>query len=160
MKNLVLVGFMGSGKSAIGRRAAERLGLSFVDMDAEIERSAGRKISEIFAQEGESFLPVLERREAIGLAGEQGRVKATGGGLGLWVDAETAFERTKRATHRPLLQSEDPKKRIEDLLAKRGPLYQQIDNVVDTRGRSMEAIVEDVVRIYRESEGKNQSAGE
>lgn len=175
MKNLVLVGFMGSGKSAIGRRVAERLGLSFLDMDAEIERKAGRKISEIFAEEGESYFRFRERREVIELAGQQGKVIATGGGVVLdadnlkdfhktcvvvclWVDADTAFERTKRATHRPLLQSEDPKQRIEELLAKRGPLYQQIDNVVDTRGRSMESIVEDVVRIYRESEGKNQSA--
>lgn len=173
MKNLVLVGFMGSGKSAIGRRAAERLGLSFLDMDAEIERTAGRRISEIFAEEGESYFRFLERRAVIDLAGQQGKVIATGGGVVLdadnlkdfqrsgvlvclWVDAETAFERTRRATHRPLLQSEDPKKRIEELLATRGPLYRQIDNVVDTRGRSLESIVEDVVRIYRESQGTNQ----
>ncbi len=160
---------MGSGKTAIGKRLAERLGLRFVDMDVEIERKAGRKIAEIFAAEGESYFRFLERREAIELAKQAGLVIATGGGVVLdpdnlndfrqsgvvvclWVDGETAYNRTKRATHRPLLQSEDPRKRIEELLAKRQPLYQQIENVVDTRGRSMETIVEDVIRIYRGSE--------
>jgi len=169
MKNLVLVGFMGSGKSAVGRRIAERLGLTFIDMDAEIERAAGRKIADIFAQEGESYFRFLERREAMKLAQRQDLAIATGGGVVLdpdnlkdfrktgvvvclFVDGETAFERTKRATHRPLLKSDDPRRRLEELLAKRQPLYQQIENVVDTRGRSIETIVEDVIRIYHGSE--------
>lgn len=169
MKNLVLVGFMGSGKTAVGKRIAERLGLTFVDMDAEIERKAGRKISEIFAHEGESYFRFLERREAMELVKKQDQVIATGGGVVLdpdnlkdfrgtgvvvclWVDGEAAYERTKRAAHRPLLQGEDPRKRIEDLLQKRQPLYQQIENVVDTRSRSLDTIVEDVLRIYRGSE--------
>lgn len=172
MKNLVLVGFMGSGKTAIGRRVAERLGLTFVDMDTEIESKAGRKISDLFASEGESYFRYLERRETMELAKKQGQVIATGGGVVLdpdnlkdfgntgvvvclWVDAETAFERTQRAAHRPLLEADDRRKKIEDLLAKRMPLYKQIDNVVDTRGRSLETLVEDVMRIYRGAEGSN-----
>ena len=79
MKNLVLVGFMGSGKTAIGKRVAEKLGLTFVDMDGEIERKAGRKIADIFAHEGESYFRFLERREATELAGKHDRVIATGG---------------------------------------------------------------------------------
>lgn len=169
MKNLVLVGFMGSGKTAIGRRVADRLGLTFVDMDAEIERKAGRKISQIFAEEGESYFRFLERREAMELAKKEGQVIATGGGvvldadnlkdfsktgivLCLWIDGDTAFERTKRAKDRPLLEAEDRRKKIDTLLEKRAPLYRQIENVVDTRGRPIESVVEDVIRIYRESE--------
>ncbi len=169
MRNLVLVGFMGSGKTAVGKRVAEKLGLTFVDMDAEIERRAGRRISDIFAHEGESYFRFLERREAMELAARQGLVIATGGGvvldadnlkdfrksgvvICLWVDGATAYARTKQASHRPLLRSDDPRKRIEELLEKRSPLYQQIENLIDTRGRSLDAIVEDVLRIYRGSE--------
>jgi len=175
MKNLVLVGFMGSGKTAIGKRVAEKLGLTFVDMDAEIERKAGRKISEIFAQEGESYFRFLEPREAMELSKKGGFVIATGGGvvldpdnlkdfrengvvICLWIDGETAFERTKRASHRPLLQGENPRKRIDELLEKREPLYKQIENVVDTRGRCLDAVVEDVLRIYRGPQSANQSS--
>src|SRR5205814_6044175 len=123
------VGFMGSGKTAVGKRAAEKLGLTFIDMDAEIERKAGRKISDMFSHEGESYFRFIERREAMELSSKQGLVIATGGGVVLdpdnlkdfrksgivvclWLDAQTAYERTRRATHRPLLQSEDPRTRI------------------------------------------------
>ena len=176
MKNLVLVGFMGSGKTAIGKRVAEKLGLTFVDMDAEIERKAGRKIAEIFSSEGESYFRFLERREARDLSAKQDMVIATGGGvvldpdnlkdfgksgvvICLWIDGETAFERTRRASHRPLLQGENPRKRIDELLEKRQPLYKQIENIVDTRGRGLDAIVEDVLRIYRGPQSANQNSG-
>lgn len=174
MKNLILVGFMGSGKTAIGKRVAEKLGLAFVDMDAEIERKAGRRIADIFAQEGESYFRFLEHREAMELAKKQDLVIATGGGVVLdpdnvkdfgrtgvvvclWIDGETAYKRTKRASHRPLLRGENPRKRIDELLEKRQPLYKQIENVVDTRGRSLDAVVEDVLRIYRGPQSANQN---
>ena len=160
---------MGSGKTAVGRRAAARLSLRFVDMDAEIERQAGRKISDIFATEGEAHFRSLERSKIKELARQPDQVIATGGGIVLdednlndlrkngvviclWVDVESAFQRTRRATDRPLLDSPDRRKKIEELLQKRLPLYGRIENVVDTRERSLESVVEDVIRIYRGSQ--------
>src|SRR5512137_631528 len=81
MKNLILVGFMGSGKTAAGKLAARQLGLAFADMDDIIEQRAGSKISEIFAQKGEPYFRQIERELARELAARQGHVIATGGGI-------------------------------------------------------------------------------
>src|SRR5436309_490780 len=109
MKNLVLVGFMGSGKTAAGKLAAEKLALTFVDMDTVIERRTGLTVSQLFEQKGEPFFRQQERAIVQELAGQQDQVIATGGGIILnpdnirdfsrtgvvvccWVDARVAFE--------------------------------------------------------------------
>ena len=120
MKNLVLVGFMGSGKTDAGKLAAARLKITFVDMDEIIEQRHGQTISQIFETKGEPFFRQQERALVRELVDRQDRVIATGGGVVLnpnnlrdfsrtgiviccWVDAKVAHERTKNTKHRPLL---------------------------------------------------------
>lgn len=173
MKNLVLLGFIGSGKTSVGHRVAGRMGRKFVDTDVLLRQREGREVSEIFAKEGEAYLRRVESELVAELAGRtDGCVIATGGGViqtpanlevlrrngvlvALWVDAETAHQRIQRHRHRPLLDTGDRRLRLTELQAQREPLYQQIENIVDTRGRSIEEIVGDVIRIYRETEACN-----
>ncbi len=167
MKNLVLVGFMGSGKTAAGKLAAERLGLRFVDMDDLIEQRLGLTITEIFRQKGEPFFRQQERALAQELAAQQGLVIGTGGGVVLdpdnlralgrtgvvvccWVDARVAHERTRHARHRPLLEADpDRLARIEKLLRQREPLYRAIPLQIDTSAMTVEQQADELVRIYR-----------
>jgi len=167
MKNLVLVGFMGSGKTSAGKLAAQRLGLKFLDMDEMIEQRHNQKISQIFQMKGEAFFRQQERALVRELASQQDRVIATGGGIVLdpnnvrnfssngvviccWVDANVAHERTKNAKHRPLLGDEaDRLPRIEALLRDRESLYKVIPNRIDTSAMSVEQQADEIVRIYR-----------
>ncbi len=137
---IVLVGLMGSGKSTIGRRLAQRLGMRFVDADDEIERAAGMTISDIFARFGEAHFRDGERRVIARLLGGRPLVLATGGGafmneetrmlikqgsLSIWLDADipTLVERVARRSHRPLLKDRDPGEVLRDLAAVRNPIY-------------------------------------
>jgi len=167
MKNLVLVGFMGSGKTSAGQLAAQRLGMKFLDMDAMIERRHNQRISQIFEMRGEAFFRQQERALVRELASQQDRVIATGGGIVLdpnnlrdlgrlsviiccWVDADVAYERTKDAKHRPLLGDEtDRLPRLEALLRERESLYKAIPNRIDTSAMSVEQQADELVRIYR-----------
>ena len=149
-RNLVLTGFMGTGKSAIGRRVAQLARRPFLDMDAEIERRAGKPIPRIFAEDGEPAFRDLESA----LAAEWGAVReetviACGGGVvlraqnlealganGLLVcltaRPEVILERTARSQKRPLLETADREQKIRELLAARAPLYAQVPHQVET----------------------------
>jgi len=171
MKNLVLVGFMGSGKTAAGKIAAKRLGMAFVDMDTIIEVRAGQTIAQIFKTKGEPFFREQERTLAQELAGKSGQVVATGGGIVLnaenlrefegsavviccWVNASVAYERTKHTKHRPLLEGEaDRRTRIEALLSEREPLYKAIALQIDTSAMGVEQQANEIVRIYKQQCG-------
>lgn len=150
--NLVLVGPMGAGKSAIGRRLAERLGLPFADVDEDIEAATGAAIPLIFECEGEAGFRARERAAlAARLAGEA-QVLATGGGAVLdagnrralrergyvgWLRSrvETQLQRLGRCDHRPLLQAPDRERVLRDLAAERDPLYREVaDLTFDTDG--------------------------
>lgn len=137
---IVLVGLMGSGKSTIGRRLAQRLGMRFADADDEIERAAGMTISEIFARFGEAHFRDGERRVIARLLTGKPLVLATGGGafmneetralikdgsLSIWLDADiaTLVERVGRRSHRPLLKDRDPGEVLRELAAVRNPIY-------------------------------------
>lgn len=137
---IVLVGMMGSGKSTIGRRLAQRLALPFADADEEIERAADMPIADIFARFGEAYFRDGERRVINRLLGAGPGVLATGGGafaqsdtraailaraLAVWLDVPVAtlVERTSRRNTRPLLLSGDPTKTLTQLLAERAPFY-------------------------------------
>ncbi len=139
--NLILVGFMGSGKSSIGRMAAQRLRFQFVDTDAIVIERAGMEISEIFAKHGEAHFRDLETRAIESLAARERYVIATGGGavlreenrthlraLGFVVllvaREEIILERVARHSKRPLLHTPDPRATIEHLLAERRPAYE------------------------------------
>jgi len=139
-RSVVLVGLMGSGKSTIGRRLAQRLGMRFADADDEIERAAGMTISDIFARFGEAHFRDGERRVISRLLAGKPMVLATGGGafineetralilrdsLCIWLDADipTLVERVGRRSHRPLLKNRDPGEVLRELAAVRNPIY-------------------------------------
>lgn len=148
-RNLVLMGFMGTGKSALGRRLAELAKRPYLDMDAELERRAGRTISKIFAEDGESAFRDMETRLAEEWGGKEGAVISCGGGVVLREEnlralgrngvlvcltarPDVILERTSRSKKRPLLAGENPGQRIRDLLAARAPFYAKIPIQVDT----------------------------
>lgn len=165
MKNLVLIGFMGSGKTTAGIRLSYLCRLPFLDLDREIERQQGKSISEIFAQDGEAcfrqletdFLKTLplEKQGFILSAGggtplrEENRplLKAAGTVIYLKTSAQSVWERLKGDTTRPLLAGEDPRGRIEELLAKRCGVYEALaDLTVETDGRSGEEIAAEIYK--------------
>ena len=163
--NLVLAGFMGCGKSSVGRLAAEQLRFRFVDTDALIESRARKTIPEIFAQQGEPAFRALERQVVAELNGDEKVVISTGGGLivdpanlaslkehglvvCLWASPETLFERVCRTSHRPLLQDPDPLAKIRRLLAEREPFYRQADVLVISEHRSLREVAAHVLQEF------------
>jgi shikimate kinase len=163
-RSIVLVGMMGAGKSSIGRRLAQRLGLAFVDADAEIEAAhAGVTIAEIFASYGESYFRSGEQRVIARLLEAGPQVLATGGGafmnettraaiqqkgLSVWLkaDFDVLVRRVKRRStaDRPMLQG-DPAQRIRELMDQRYPVYAGADVTVMSREVPHDAIVNEIV---------------
>ena len=159
-ENVVLVGFMGSGKSSVGRLVARTLGGRFVDTDRLVVDRAGREITDIFAKDGEGYFRQEESRALRSLLGGNGLVVATGGGivtvpenvpalkeLGfvVWLTAseEVLWERVSRNRKRPLLHTENPRETVRALLEKRSPLYATVaDMTVDTTGLTHEQVAE------------------
>lgn len=162
-RSIVLVGMMGAGKSSVGRRLGTRLGVPFVDADAEIEKAAGMSIPDIFARHGEADFRGGEARVIARLLDGGPQVLATGGGafmnsdtraaikakgISVWLNAEREVlmrRVNKRKSDRPLLQSGDPAETIERLLAARNPIYAQADLVVQSREVPHETIVGEIV---------------
>lgn len=150
--NLVLVGPMGAGKTSLGKRLAERLGLQFADADRDIELRTGASVGAIFDYEGEAGFRARERAALAQLLAGSGRLIATGGGavldpdnrrqlrargfvVWLQVDVAAQIERLARDRSRPLLQGDDRLQRLQRLAAERTPLYAQVaDLAFDTRG--------------------------
>lgn len=165
--NIVLIGFMGTGKSATGRLVARRLEREFVDMDAQVEARTGRKISEIFRIEGEEAFRRYERELVQELSARRNLVIAAGGGVvlnpentrdfshsGLVICLKAAtsaiLQRVKCEDHRPLLENGDKAKRIMDLLDVRRGLYDAIPCQVDTTYMSPESTADRVIELYNE----------
>lgn len=161
-RSIVLVGMMGAGKSSVGKRLANRLGLRFIDADNAIEEAANQSISEIFAEHGEAYFRDGERRVIARLLREGRQVLATGGGafindetraaigeagLSVWLKAEpeVLFERVKRRSNRPLLQTADPEGTLRRLVADRYPVYALADLTIVSRDVPHEVVVEDVL---------------
>jgi shikimate kinase len=159
---IVMVGMMGAGKSAIGRRLAQRLGLPFVDADTEIERAAGCTVAEIFDRHGEAAFRDGERRVIARLLDGPMGVLATGGGafmdpetrarirgraITVWLkaDLDTLVERVSRRGHRPLLRNGDPREVLTRLMETRGPIYAEADITVETGNSPASATVERVI---------------
>ncbi|MBX6327817.1 MAG: shikimate kinase [Pseudolabrys sp.] len=155
-RSIVLVGMMGAGKSSVGRRLAARLGIPFVDADAEIERAAGMTIAEIFAEHGESYFRAGEARVIARLLENGPQVLATGGGavmnqrtrdlihikgISVWLkaDLDVLIQRTKRRGDRPLAD------KIKELLPQREPVYAQSDIVVQSREEPHDAVVGEII---------------
>lgn len=167
--NIVLIGFMGCGKSSIGRRLAARLGYDFLDSDELITARAGKSITDLFAMEGEERFRERETAELRELVGSSRIVLATGGGAILreqnrdllkrigtvvWLhsDAETLFERASRSRKRPLLEVENPRATFNTLLESRLPVYGQACTLqVDASGLSHEQTLEQILRALEKS---------
>jgi shikimate kinase len=164
--NLYLVGFMGTGKTTVGRAVAVRLGFTFLDSDHEIERAAGKTVARIFAEDGEPEFRRLERQFIESGHPPTGRVVACGGGLVvqpgmlgllqsrgvvvcLHASFETVLSRTSGTNHRPLLAVNDPAERVRTLYAQREPIYRRAGTVILTDGRPLLEVVAHVVRAYR-----------
>ncbi len=160
-RSIVMVGMMGAGKSAIGRRLAQRMRLPFVDADTEIESAAGCTIDEIFSRHGEAAFRDGERRVIARLLEGPRCVLATGGGafmdaetrerirqlgVSVWLkaDLDTLVDRVARRTHRPLLKNGNPRDILERLIALRYPVYAEADITVETGDIPATATVERV----------------
>lgn len=161
-RNLIFVGLMGAGKSAIGRLVANQLGLPFVDTDNEIERVSRMTISELFATYGEAEFRALETRVIRRLLRSGPKVVSTGGGafindktrrqierggISVWLkaDLDVLWERVNKRDHRPLLKTENPKLTLENLMNERYPIYQRANVTVISRDERKDIIAAEVM---------------
>jgi shikimate kinase len=164
--NLALIGFMGTGKTSVGRHVAEQLGFEFIDTDELIQADTGRTIADIFARDGEPAFRALEKQLVRKLSLREKTLIATGGGLPtneenlaalksfalvicLWASPEKIWERVKNQSHRPLLHDADPQKKIRELLAVREPFYRQADVLINTDLRSVREAAQQIVLQYK-----------
>ncbi|MES2572603.1 MAG: shikimate kinase [Verrucomicrobiota bacterium] len=170
-QNIVLIGFMGSGKSSIGRLLAKKLGFQFFDTDRVLIERAGMEISEIFARHGEAYFRDLESSTLASLTHLNRCIIATGGGVvlreanrrllsrlgfvvGLSATEEVIFERVSRNSKRPLLQTENPRQTLSRILTERHGLYEAaaqftIDTSCLTHDQIAEAIIAEVRHAFQ-----------
>ena len=175
--NLFLIGPMGAGKTTIGRQLAQLLHKTFIDADHEIEKRTGVSIPTIFDIEGEAGFRNRETTVIDDLSRERDIVLATGGGAVLRVenreflrargtvvylraDLDTLFERTRRDRNRPLLQTDDPRGKIQELLQAREPIYLELaDIVVDTGQRPPSSVARDIVLRFKQQTAHEHPEG-
>ena len=168
MKNIYLIGFMGTGKTVVGKLLAKKLGLEFIDLDDVIEEKEGIKISEIFKQKGEPYFRKVEKEVVRDISQKSGLVIGCGGGVVLDKDnlvnlkktgtviclearAEVILNRTKTTNHRTLLNVEDPKKKIEELLSQRVPFYSQAHFTIDTSRLNIKEVAQKILNLIENS---------
>jgi shikimate kinase len=173
MKNIVLTGFMGTGKSEVGKLLAKQLGFAFIDADAEIEKITGMTISDIFSSRGEPAFREIESEVILSLAGNEKAVISTGGGavlrqvnmdnlrkkgviVCLEASAETIFKRTAGNDDRPLLKTDDRLAKIKEMLAARRPFYERADIMIDTECKSPMEISGEIIEEMRSYEKSNR----
>jgi shikimate kinase len=166
MQNIVLTGFMGTGKTAVGRELSRLLSMQFIDIDAEIEAGQKMTITEIFQRFGEKYFRDLETATIRKVAVGKNLVISTGGGAVLreenmealrengivfCLDAhpETILERTNESDDRPLLRAEDTLAKIKELLDFRRPFYRTAGTLIDTEGKTPLQIAEEIVETVR-----------
>jgi shikimate kinase len=164
MNNIYLVGFMGTGKTAVGKELAKEKKWQFVDLDELIELKEKRTISDIFAKEGEPYFRLVEKQTLKEVAKEKKIVVACGGGIVMDKDniktmkesgviicltatPEVILKRTAGYQHRPLLNVRDPKRQIDLLLKLRAPFYAQADKTIDTSKISIDKVVDKIIRL-------------
>jgi shikimate kinase len=172
--SVALIGFMGTGKTVVGRKLARRLGKEFIELDALIEKKAGRSIPDIFRQDGEIFFRELEIATTKEVAGRENAVIACGGGIvlnkinvdrlrekGITVcltaSPEIILRRTSKDNdERPLLAVSDRARQIEELMEFRRPFYERsADIIVDTSSLSIEAVVKRIIEKLKEHESQD-----
>lgn len=167
MHNIILAGFMGTGKTAVGRLIAEKLGWEFLELDDIIEKKEGTSIREIFEKKGEPYFRKLEKDVVKETSQKKGVIISAGGGAvideenfknlkksGVIICLEASpgviLERTKGITARPLLNVPDPKKKIEGLLKKREPYYKKADFCINTDNLTVEQVAEKIMDYYEQ----------
>ena len=166
MRNIYLTGFMGTGKSAVGRELAKRLNLRLVDIDGLIVRKEKRSINDIFSQNGEPYFRKVESQVLKEVSEQENQVVSCGGGMVLNPEntvlmkqtgrlvclsarPEVIFERVRRHTHRPLLEVADPLAKIKEMLAARKPYYEQAEFVIDSSDLSVIGVVDKILELIR-----------
>ncbi len=178
-RNLIFVGLMGAGKSAIGRLVAQSLSVPFIDTDAEIEKVSRMTISELFAAYGEVEFRALEARVIERLLRGGPRVVSTGGGafinentrhqikiggISVWLkaDLDVLWERVSKREHRPLLKTENPRQTLENLMIQRYPIYAEADLTVQSENVRKDVMVNEVLSAVANlaSDGELPSEGE
>lgn len=164
MKNITIVGFMGTGKTIVAKKLAEKLCREFLELDAIIEKREGMSVKEIFEKKGESYFRKTEKEVVKEISQKEGLVISAGGGaiideenfknlkrnsiiICLEASPDTILERTKGNVCRPLLNVPDPKKKIEDLLQERAPYYKKADHSVNTDNLTVEQVVEKILQL-------------
>ncbi len=164
MRNIVLVGFMGTGKTTIATAVANRLKMRYISTDELIEKKEKRTINEIFRKSGEDYFRDVESSVVRDVSCMEGLVIDTGGGavlrdenmaylksggivVCLSADEETVMARTRKYKHRPLLNVADPKRKIRDLMAKRLPFYAKADYMIDTGKLTAEQVVRKIAGL-------------
>ena len=160
--NIALVGFMGTGKSAVGRVIAQKLEFHFIDTDDVIEQTSKAKISDIFAEHGEDYFRDLESQAVKSVALMKNQVVATGGGVVLRssnidllrtggpifclnATPKAIWDRVRSSRSRPLLRGPEPLKKIETLLDKRAPYYALADHQIETTGVSVDRVADEII---------------
>lgn len=165
--NIYLLGFMGTGKTTVGKLLSRKLGWDFVDLDDLIEKREKMKIVDIFSQKGEAYFRKKEKEVLREISGKDNLVVGCGGGVvldeeniqiiketGLPVRLEASkeviYERTKKFKHRPLLNVENPLEKIEELLKRRRPYYAKIPDFIDTSSLQAEEVVERIIKLLKD----------
>jgi shikimate kinase len=168
MKNIILTGFMGTGKTAVGRELSRLLNMNLIDVDTEIEKSQRMTINEIFKQFGEPKFREIETEMIRKLSKQKDVIISTGGGavlrqenmdvlrkqgviICLMASPETILKRTSRNTNRPLLQVEDPFGKIQELLNFRKPFYKKADIIINTEDKTPLQIAEQIIETIKDS---------
>ena len=168
MRNVVLVGFMGTGKTSVGQKLAERLQIPLIDTDDIIGEDSGMDIPDIFARYGEARFRDLESAAVRKAANLENYVISTGGGVVLresnlemlkrngvvfclTATPEEIWRRVGGETHRPLLQASNPLGKIEQMLIERRPFYARADHDISTTGLSIEAVTDKIVEVFQQS---------
>lgn len=167
MKNIVIIGFMGTGKTQTAKALADELSLEYVSVDELIEKKEDRSINDIFREDGEKYFRAVEKEIVKEVSEGENQVIDAGGGvvldeenmknlkksgivICLWASPKVIHERTKEHGHRPLLNVEDPEGKIRDLLDERKPFYEKADEHIDTSDMDLQSVVSNIKEILND----------